>query len=368
MKINTIKLIPKNWKITNKGNKIKLYYHNKRPQNNPKKSFKFKKIIKLDKEFYEGLGLFLGDADLNRKEKRHLSFCSIDKDIALHALNFLKKYFNVNIKDITFTVNYNKTNNNLKEEWASYLKMPKNKILTRHSIRNNHEAIQIQVNGVIFRKIFELIIKEALSKDFLKMRKLRIALLRGLFAAEGSIGIDYLEKKPYISQITFNLHINENKIANYITNTLKKERINFRISPRPKNNSLEIIISNWENYWKLWQIKAFELCKRKKKQFLNTMKRLKIHTLLNNQTRNLLFDSINLKQKEIAKLIGSYQGNVCKIQQGKINLTIEQLEIMRKQANLPKSKLKNSIKTLRVGNLTHITDLKFKEYMFRIKT
>lgn len=367
MRLNITKIVPKEWIITKKNNKIVLFYKNKRPQNNPKKKYVTYKWINLDNGFYEGLGLFLGDADLNRKEKRHLTFVSIDKDIASYALNFLKRYFNVKLEDITFLVQYNKTNKNLFGEWSSYLKIPKNKILTRYSSRHKEEAIHIQVNGVVFRKTFELIIKEALSNNFLSKKSLRRSLLRGLFATEGNIGIDYIEKKPYISQITFNLHINEDHIKYYICDILNIEEIGYTINKNKKDNSLLISIYGWDNYWKLWKCNLFNLCERKKKKFLNIMKDLKVYCILKSKDRIKLFNSLNIKQKEIAELIGSWQGNVSKIMKGTHNLTIEQLYILLEKSNFDLSSIINNIKLLRVGNLTHMRDASFKRYMFSLK-
>jgi len=365
MRIYISNLVPKEWVVTDLGKNIQLGY--KATKGKGPKSFIFPKKIIIDETFMEGLGLFLGDSDLNRKEKRHLSYCSKDKDIAKHALNFLQIYFLVNIKDVTFTVQYRKKNKNIEKGWSEFLNIPKNKVLTRFSNRHKEETMQIQVNGSVFRKLFETTIKKVLDKNFIQNKNFRRGILRGLFAAEGNIGIDYLEKKPYISQITFNLHINEIHIKDIICNILRMEKINFRTSVRKEYNTLEIHVSNWKNYWKFYQIKVFDLCDRKKNKFIKILEKLKVYCILEETTRDSFFNSLNLKQQEIAKLINSWQGNVSKTTKGIHNLTIEQLIILQTANQFPMNELKKGIKTLRIGSLTEIEDEEFMNFIFNLK-
>tara|TARA_Y100000310_G_C20643080_1_gene795042 strand:+ start:777 stop:1928 length:1152 start_codon:yes stop_codon:yes gene_type:complete len=367
MKININNLIPKGWNIVNKGNKIKVSYQVKK--GNSPKPIEFPKNIEIDEKFMEGLGLFLGDGDLNRKEKNHLNYVSKDKDIAKHALNFLQSKFNLKEENISFHIQYNKENKKMKEEWASFLDISPNKITTRFSERHRNECIQIQVNSVIFRKIFELTINKTLKTYNPKTQNLRRALIKGLFAAEGSIGIDYLEKKPYISQIVFDLHINETHIEKLITDILKKEKIIHKVNNRLDRNSKEIIIFNWNNYKKLEEMKTFDLCSRKKKKFYNLLKKLKIYCFLDRDYLIELFKKQNLKQKEIAKLIGSWQPNVSRLIKGKHQLSLEQYQLLANRINHrnPQSK----IKSIRIGSLTHLENNKenrnFINYLYNIK-
>ena len=89
---------------------VSIWYKDIRGNYN-RKPFIFPKEILIDEEFIAGLGLFLGDGDMHRKEKNHLNYASIDKDIAKHALDFLKSKFNLDIKDVTFTIVYKRENN-----------------------------------------------------------------------------------------------------------------------------------------------------------------------------------------------------------------------------------------------------------------
>ncbi|MEK6932249.1 MAG: hypothetical protein AABW56_00455 [Nanoarchaeota archaeon] len=366
MQINITKLIPKNWLIKDLSDKIEVTYKLKRGNYN-RKAFILPKEISLNKEFIEGVGLFLGDSDLNRKEKNHLTYASIDKEIAKKALNFLQDYFLIKLKDITFLVNYRDKNNKLKQEWSNYLKIPYNKILIRYSKRHNNEALQIQVNGVVFRKFFELVIKTVLSKPILSNKKLRRALLRGLFAAEGNVGIDYQEN--YITQICFSLNIKENNLINLIQKSLELEGVKNRLSKYERYNNVQIVVTNWNNYWKLWQINLFDICKRKKENFFNIMKNLNIYIKLKSDFRREFFSSLNLDQKEIARIIGSWQSNVSRTISGIHLLRIEQFSRLLKYSDYKIKDIIKSTEEIRISSLTKFQpDYEMLNYFFKIKS
>mgnify|MGYP001567293215 CR=1 FL=1 len=364
MKINNLKIIPKDWIVEKYNHNLQINYKNKRPQNSPKKGIIISKFMFLDEHFYEGLGLFLGDADIHRIEKGHLTFCNKDKDICIFAKKWLEKYFLIDNDYLTILIQYKNDNPHLIEDWAKLLNFPKNRILKRYSSRHKNETMQLQVNSVVFRKYFEIILKESLEKNFRDNSLLRSAFLRGIFAAEGNIGIDYKEKKPYISQISFNLNINEKDLQEIICSILKKEGITFKIYKRLNKNSLEIIIQNWNNYWKLYNIKTFELCLRKKTNFNAILNELKVYPLISKELINFLFYKTNLTQKELAKKLNTYQGNISKISSGNMCLNLNQFNIIISHINLNKKLILNKIKALRIGNLTIIEDPRFKEFMF----
>ncbi|MDD5133355.1 MAG: hypothetical protein PHD81_01460 [Candidatus Nanoarchaeia archaeon] len=353
MEINIVNLIPKGWLIKAFENNVEITYVSNRGNYN-RKSFIFPKEIIVNEELIEGIGLFLGDSDLNKKDKRHLTYASIDKDISKKALNFLQKSFLTDLKDITFLVQYKTLNKNLKEEWSKFLEISKEKIYTRYSDRHRNECLQIQVNGTVFRKVFELFIKEILSRDLIKIPELRRGLLRGLFAAEGNVGIDYLEKKPYISQITFNLSIKEQELCDLISKILESEIISYKINKHYKTNSQEIVIQNWKNYLKLWNMDLFNLCKRKNNKFKDISSKLNVHLSFNDDFRKEFFESLNMNQKDIAKIIGSWQANVCKTINGTHLLKIEQLNNLLPYSKFTKEDIIKNIEYIRIGLLTKL--------------
>lgn len=354
MFLDVVSLLPKGWIWSAVDeNLIDVWYEAKRGNYN-RKHFVVPRKILLNEQFYEGLGLYLGDGDMNRKDKSHLTYASRDKDIALHALNFLRDCFNVSEKDITFTVHYRTENSSLVQEWAQLLNIAEKKIFSRFSNRHKAEAISIQVNGVVFRKLFEIIVEKTLFFDFLSDVTLRRALLRGLFAAEGNVGIDYLEKKPFISQITFALHINEDHIAQLITSILDLELVSYTITNTERDNSKEVIIYNWENYRKLWSIALFDLCERKKQKFISIFTNLRVYCFLEDDYRRYLFSAQNLFQREIAELIGSWQGNVSKTIKGIHQLNLEQIYLLTSRIGEPFPF--DKVYKVRVGSLTELAE------------
>ncbi len=318
-----------------------------------RKSFVFPKEIIIDEHFVEGIALYLGDGDFHRKEKNHTSFTSKDKDIAKHFLDFLRKYFLIRDEDITFILKYKKKNDSLRKEWGDALDVNPKKFLVYYAKRNKEEICNIQVNGAIFRRFFEFLITAVATSRVLKTKILRRAFLRGIFAAEGSIGIDR-EKKPYIVQIAFSTAIHEKMLHSLICQILKEEGIRSRIDYGTKDNSCDIVITNWRHYLKLWRIGTFDISNRKKENFERIARNLEIYIELSPSFRRDFFHSLRLKQKEIAKLINSWQGNVSRTQKGQILLRLEQIEILLEKSSYSKEELLLHIKNIRIGSLTKI--------------
>lgn len=363
MKINIAKLVPLNWAVKDKVNKIKIFYHNRRAR-----PIALTKNICIDEEFMEGLGLFLGDSDLNKKDIFHLAYTSKDKDIAKHALNFLIKKFKLNVKHISFNIQYKTSNEDIEQEWASYLHIQKSKICTRFSNRHRYECISIQVNSVLFKRIFKTIVKEVLNSDFIKNKNLRRGLLKGLFAAEGCVGINYKEKKPYINQITYNLSIKETGLKDLICNALKLEKIDYRIKEYYKANAQSIIIERWNNYIKLWRLNIFDLCKRKKNKFIEIAKRLDVYLKFNSKFRKSFFQSLNMYQREIANKIGSWQANVCRTVEGIHLLKIEQTLKLQPYSSFTTKQIIKNVEEVRIGCLTKLDVYEAIEFLKEFKS
>jgi len=167
--------------------------------------------------------------------------------------------------------------------------------------------------------------------------------------------------------MSYHFSISETKLINLCCKALMLEKICFKTETKPKTNSKNIIILNWSNYWKLWKIKAFELCKRKRLEFLKIAKGLKVGCLIAKEMRKQLFDSPLLQQREIAKKLGTYQASVCRMRQGYFYPTIEQLLILSRLSNTSVRKIKNNVKKVRVGNSTYIEDPSFLDFIFDLK-
>lgn len=103
--------------------------------------------------------------------------------------------------------------------------------------------------------------------------------------------------------------------------------------------------------------------------FFNILNNLKVYCFLENKHQTQLFEKQNLKQREIAKLINSWQSNVSRTIQSKHLLTIEQFHILNKR--IKEDNQFNKIKSIRIGSLTHLENNKenrnFISYIYNLK-
>ena len=152
MEIDVKKLVP-SWVVQEKTHSVTLWFSDVRGNYN-RKAFELPKKILVDRTFAEAIGMFLGDGDMHRKEKGHLTYASIDVDIAAVILDFLRQRLLVQNKDITMSVHYRYENPNIKMI-ARLLGYEQSRITVRVFERNRHPAIHIQVNGKVFRLMFE---------------------------------------------------------------------------------------------------------------------------------------------------------------------------------------------------------------------
>ena len=184
--------------------------------------------------------------------------------------------------------------------------------------------------------------------------RLRRAFLRGIFAAEGSVGIDYKEKKPYISQITFSISLKEHELLRLICTALDSEGMPYRTDLGLKDNSVDIVITNWANYLKFWNVKMFDLCQRKKEKFFGIAKNLDIYFDFREDFRPNFFESLNMMQREIAEKIDSWQANVCRTIDGTHLLRVEQVMQLLPYSSYSKKEVIQNIEEIRIGSLTRI--------------
>jgi len=240
MKINISNLVPKNWAIDDLEDKIRVYYIVKRGHSyaNPK-PVTFPKVIVVDENLIEGLAFYLGDGSF-QKNKHHAAFSNKDKDICKFMWTFFQNRFGLKTDDISCRIHYRKRNPKTIEEWSSFLGIPKTKFVAKHFERNRCETLTLQINRTIFRQIYEALTKEVVKSNVLENKNLRRAFLRGLFAAEGSIGIAKDSPKPYINYICFSLSYYEDKLAKLVTEALNLEDVKWKIVKDLADHSAQI--------------------------------------------------------------------------------------------------------------------------------
>ncbi len=342
MRIKIRELVPTDWTINTTKRGLTLWFKSKRGNYN-RKPFVFPEEIEIDEQFTEWMGLILGDGDMHRKEKRHFGYASKDPELSVFVLNTLRQKLFLDNKDVTFLLHYRDIDPGV-PKMAELLGVRVEAIKTRFSARHNYPTLHIQVNGVVFRLMLEQIVSTFLSSNFLREQEFRRGFLRGLFAAEGCVGIKYREK--YINQVEFALSIHEIELLAILAKALSHEGIAFKIVKNERRHFVQVIIQNWQNYLKCWQIGLFDRCERKKKAFLEVAQSSQVYAEVAPEDLQELSESF--MQRELARIIGSWQGNVCRILQGKILLSLEQIQVLEKLGYT------FAIQKLRVGNLTEL--------------
>lgn len=151
-------------------------------------------------------------------------------------------------------------------------------------------------------------------------------------------------KEQYINQVTFTLSSKEKDYVQLLHAGLDLEGVSYKTVFR--KNCIETIIQNWRNYLICWQIGLFDRCERKKKKFLWIANNSKVYGVLSQNELDMLWNRFT--QGELAGIIGSWQGNVCKMLHGKILFSLGQIRMLEQQG------IKLTITKLRIGNLTEL--------------
>lgn len=93
---------------------------------------------------------------------------------------------------------------------------------------------------------------------------------------------------------------------------------------------------------------------------------------LEDEFRKDIFNEFKMNQRDIAKIMGTYQASVCRMKSGAFLPRIEQLIAVSEHLNKEKyniDNIKRNIKNIRIGNLTSLDDYskKFVDYLFNLK-
>ena len=349
MMIKIEELINKDWIIQDIGNDHVRISYNVKKGNNPK-PFVFPRGIRINEFLSECIAMYLGDGKLS-KDLHHSDFTNKDIDLICKMLRFFK-YLGVNENDMTFTIDYRSGNENEIVDNISKL-IGTHKFRINKTDRNKYPSVHVQVNGKIFRIILERIIMKSL-KIIKNTPLLRRAWLRGYFSAEGCVG--YHSKENYLGHISFSYNPQkESWLRDYCISILNKEGIRDKIRIRHEEHNGSIIITNWNNYYRLWKIGIFNGCERKRKKFEEIIKRVKITCDMETVFRKNILSNIN--QYELATLLGTYQATISNI----INktdrnmwLTKNQIMTLCERKNISIDDAKKSVIKIRFGNLTEM--------------
>lgn len=331
--------------------KVEIWYRNKRMYRKiggtDPRPFILPKLIDLDEEFAEAIGLYLGDGKTTVNDAQHLDFSNKDCDIIIFMLRFFNKRLLASLKNMTISIKYRHGNKRKAlKKWSILLKIPEDKFKISYQSRNRHDTVAIQINSTILRKIFLRFIN--VSLEIIKYDKLlRRGFLRGYFAAEGNIGFKNTEN--YLEYIGFSYNASkETHLRDFCISCLNLENIYARY----KEDGTEglVYINRWENYYKLWLIKLFDRCERKRRAFQEILFTREIYCDLNEEFRIKLLKS-GLTQRLVAEMIGSWQANICRTIEGKHLLRFEQVKLLSEYHKIPKEEMFNNILKIRIGNM-----------------
>ncbi len=324
------------------------------------------KSVELNEEFAEALGLYLGDGKTTKKDTQHLEFSSKDYDIISFMLKFFTSKFLVGLNNMTITIKYKTGNKDeILEKWSELLNIPKSKFKISYVSRNKHDTVSMQINSTVLRKIFDGITYKSIE-SIKSHSNLRRGFLRGYFAAEGTVG--YNDNENYLNYIGFSYNPKTEKwLRNYCMLCLSKENMQSLFRERRGNRS-EVIISGWKNYWKLWSMKIFDRCDRKKERFVGIFSSRNIYCNLSDAFRELFFSSLHMSQRKIAGIIGSWQGNVCRTITGKHLLSVRQIANLLPYTRLSIDDFVSNTKAIRIGNgKSQIEDKNLIETVFKLQ-
>ncbi|MBI3191008.1 hypothetical protein HYZ41_04880 [archaeon] len=334
-----------NWNSENRNDGIYAWKKTIGRGNNAK-PFLLPYLINLNEELAECMGLYLGDGKFTDDDLGHSNFTSKDFDLIKKMIKFFHD-LGVKNSDITFTLSYNKKG--LKQAKRNFRSITE-KFRKQKSERHRFPAYSIQINGLIFRIFLKNFIMKSLFR-IMNNTDLRKGFLRGYFAAEGWIG--HNRKENYIVCVGFAYNPKtEVWLRDFCIECLNLEGVNSKIKIRHQEHNGQIIITNWENYYKMWKLGLFDVCKRKKNKFIEIFLDTKISCEINEGTRLKLFKG---DQYKLAKALGTYQASISNMKTGsKRNMwpNIEQIKKLSKINEVPIEEVKTDVKRVRFGNLT----------------
>lgn len=189
------------------SNKVTMYIQSSHEWGGGKESKKVivNRLVPLDELFFEGLGLWRGEGG----RKKGIYFGNSNPSLLRRFLEFAELKIGLTKEEFRVTINTPHSSYSedvVKEKWSKELLLPVQNF-TRICVdsRITREYAQVYFNSVILAELMSSLYTN--SKEIvLRHPKLCVHLLRGLFAAEGSV---LLKKSGVLHHITFSSKDNE---------------------------------------------------------------------------------------------------------------------------------------------------------------
>jgi hypothetical protein len=330
-----------------KGRRIKISYVTKRGITTKTKTCTIPAEIPIDTELAAVIGLYLGDGERGDR----LKFSNSDLQIIQFFLRYLMK-LGLRADDIRARVSLNESSkNNFLVNQLEMFGLLRSHIFFRTGARFVKPVVEIKVESTLFMKIWKVISKEAIP-FIVKDPVLRKSFLAGTFAADGGISWDKSRRRKYLQKISFSYNAKtDKKFRDLLVECLKREKIPTKISEN--GNTGKILIYNYVNFVRLYELGIFDLHKERLTRFYEAIKIADVFVELDNDLRSKIFSFDT--QRKIAELVRSYQGNISAVLRAKrrarvewilrlcpiVGLSFEEVAVNVKEISFNRSKLKN---------------------------
>lgn len=229
----------------------------------PPRRVRLKNKINIDKSFLEIIGLYFGDGGNSLSGSGNRKVTLINTNFILHKywIQFLNN-FGINKNQLYIQIqkgfNSHLSDTNFIDYWSNKLNLPKDRFCKTLSVKPfncvKYGNLVISYHSKLFRKIFNNIFEFSLNlckKD----KGLAVAFIRGLFAAEGYVGLN-----RYNSLNVLDISIKDKKRRLFVKNLFKK------IGGKIADNHNRLKITGYLNFrlWKKFNLVGFHPNKKLK--------------------------------------------------------------------------------------------------------
>ncbi len=239
-----------------------------------------KRIITVDQEFFEGLGLYIGEGEKSNKPTR-ISFTNSDLNLLKFFISWLKKYFGLDKANLKFIVIGSKNSKliNINKRWAELLGLSTDQF-NRPGIPKtnpgNIERVNIRFHSVLFHRLV-LTMQEIALKRCLNDLKLGLGFVRGYYAAEGC---PVVRRNRNNTLNAVNLCGKDVRTLRLIRNILLKHNVKCKSpqkcnSGRNKDGQYELDIYGHANFLILKKLDIFKNSKSRDRVFRDCLSRFK---------------------------------------------------------------------------------------------
>ncbi len=207
------------------------------------------KTIKLDKEFSEWFGIWIGDGDRSIK-RGTVGLASQCEEVLKFNIKILTQTFGLDKNRIKCEITTNdKDLNKIKRKWANTLKIPENRIghIQYNRLARRDCARVFVYSNLLLRDLlnFEDLLINKISKG---SKNIKSSFVNGIFAAEGNMRLD--DKCARIG-------MKNDKVINFVKNLLSDLGIKTTVIYNTYTKALELCIFGYDNLVKFNQVGGF---------------------------------------------------------------------------------------------------------------